>query len=166
MLMNRTFTVYDFNKSSDLANWVIVDDRVMGGDSNGTFFINEDGYAVFKGKVSLENNGGFSSIRYNAPLMKVDEYSTISLRVRGDGKSYQFRVKSNSRDRQSYITYFETNAEWEIIEIQLSDLYPSFRGRKLKMPDYDGKILNEIAFLIGNKKAESFQLEIDWIVLK
>lgn len=166
MLMTGTFTIYDFDKNSDLANWYIVDDRVMGGVSNGTFNINDDGNAVFNGKVSLENNGGFSSVRYDSPLLKVDQYSTIAFRVRGDGKQYQFRIKSNARDRHSYITYFETSTKWETIEIKLSDLYASFRGRKLNMPDYDGKIINELAFLFGNKKAESFQLEIDWITLR
>jgi hypothetical protein len=31
------------------------------------------------------------------------------------------------------------------------------------MPNYPGKQLGEIGFLIGNKKAESFLIEIDWI---
>jgi len=164
--MNGTFMIYDFDKNSDLTNWYVVDDRVMGGISRGTLSINDQGHAVFKGKVSLDNNGGFSSIRFNAPLTKMDKYSSIVLRVKGDSKSYQLRIKSSFRDRQSYITNFETTGEWETIEIQLSDLYPSFRGRKLNMPNYDGKLMNELTFLIGNKKVETFQLEIDYIMLK
>jgi hypothetical protein len=36
----------------------------------------------------------------------------------------------------------------------------------LNIPNYDGKVLAEIAFLIGNKKAETFQLLLDTIEVK
>jgi NADH dehydrogenase [ubiquinone] 1 alpha subcomplex assembly factor 1 len=43
---------------------------------------------------------------------------------------------------------------------------PGFRGMKPNIPDYPGKQMEEISFLIANKKAESFRLEIDKILLK
>ena len=52
------------------------------------------------------------------------------------------------------------------MEISLSNMYPSFRGRKLALPNFSSKNIEEITFLIGNKKEESFQLEIDKIYLK
>lgn len=45
-------------------------------------------------------------------------------------------------------------------------MYPTFRGRKLDSPNYSADGIEEIAFLIGNKRAESFKLEIDAISLK
>ena len=45
-------------------------------------------------------------------------------------------------------------------------MYPAFRGRKLNAENYPGKQMEMMAFLIGNKKAESFQLEIESIELK
>ena len=45
-------------------------------------------------------------------------------------------------------------------------MYPAFRGRKLNIGNYPGKQMEMIAFLIGNKNAESFILEIDSIILK
>jgi hypothetical protein len=44
-------------------------------------------------------------------------------------------------------------------------MYASFRGRKLDKPNFSEKNIEEIAFLIGNKKAESFQLEINKLEL-
>ncbi|WP_286938426.1 MULTISPECIES: hypothetical protein [unclassified Algoriphagus] len=41
----------------------------------------------------------------------------------------------------------------------------AFRGRDLNMENFPGDQVEEIAFLIGNKKAESFKLEIDYIKL-
>lgn len=159
-------TIFDFAPNSDLRNWSIVDDVVMGGRSDGRFSVNEEGYAVFQGKVSLENNGGFSMVKYRFNTRDVGQYRKVVIRLRGDGKRYQFRVKSEGYDRHSYVSYFQTSGDWETIEIPLNSLQPTFRGRKLRMPDYPGRIMSEIAFLIGNKKAESFRLEIDRIGLE
>lgn len=56
-------SLFNFTSSTDIKTWYIVDDVVMGGRSSGTFTLNEDGHGVFAGNVSLENNGGFSSVR-------------------------------------------------------------------------------------------------------
>lgn len=158
-------TLFDFNQNSNLNNWRIVDDVVMGGRSDGQFTINKEGNGVFHGKVSLENNGGFSSVRYRFDPKKVDGFSKMSIRLKGDGKPYQFRVKSSQSERHSYVYQFDTSGDWEIITIPLAEMKPRFRGRMLNMPNYPAQVLEEIAFLIGNKKAETFQLELDKIEL-
>ncbi len=162
----QTSTIFDFSKKSDTSNWKIVDDVVMGGRSSGTFHVNEEGNGVFNGRVSLENNGGFSSLRYRFKKISTKSYSKIILKVKGDGKTYQFRVKSKSSEYYSYVTSFNSTKDWETLEISLSDMYPAFRGRRIQISNYDKESIEEIAFLIGNKKAEDFTLEIDAIVLK
>lgn len=159
-------TIFDFNKNSDLSNWRVVDDVVMGGRSDGAFTLNEAGHAVFHGEVSLENNGGFSSVRYRFPQKDVSDYEKVVLRLKGDKKQYQFRVKSDDKDSHSYVYAFETTGDWETIEIPLSEMQPQFRGRRLNMPNYPNEVMKEIAFLIGNKKAQDFKLILDSIVLK
>ncbi|WP_340199218.1 CIA30 family protein [Ascidiimonas sp. W6] len=166
LMMLPTLTIFDFHKNANLDRWNVVDDVVMGGRSNGNFFINENGHGVFKGNVSLENNGGFSSVRYRPESIETQSYKSILIRLKGDGNRYQFRIKSNTQDYYSYISYFETNTDWQIIEINLKDMYPTFRGRKLDMPKYSDNQISEIAFLIGNKKAQDFELVIDKITLQ
>lgn len=158
--------IFDFNSKSNLENWVIVDDVVMGGKSSGTFKLNDQGHGVFEGSISLDNNGGFSSLRYRFEKVQIENSTKISLKLRGDGKNYQFRVKTNSGDYYSYILPFSTTGEWQEIEIALKDMYPSFRGRKLDQPNFSANQLEEITFLIGNKKPENFKLLIDRIELK
>jgi NADH dehydrogenase [ubiquinone] 1 alpha subcomplex assembly factor 1 len=158
--------IYDFRKTSDVENWVIVDDVVMGGKSSGTIKLNAEGHGVFEGAVSLENNGGFSSVRYTFEKTLIKESTKIILKLRGDGKTYQFRIKSNSKDYYSYISTFSTTNEWQEIQILLKDMYPSFRGRKLDQPNFSKDYIEEIAFLISNKKQENFKLLIDKIELK
>ncbi len=158
--------IFDFNPNSDFSNWSVVDDVVMGGRSDGQFFINEKGHAQFQGKVSLENNGGFSSVRYRFNEKKITDFQKVVIRLKGDGKRYQYRTKTNSSDRHSYISYFETTGEWQNVTINLTDLYPTFRGRQLSIPNFPAEQMAEIAFLIANKKAETFCLEIDSITLE
>ena len=90
----------------------------------------------------------------------------LIIKLKGNGEKYQFRVKTNDNDRHSYTTSFVTNGEWETIEIPFNQLEPAFRGRKLDMENYPGNQMEMIAFLIGNKKAEAFNLEIESVVLK
>lgn len=165
-LINSTMMIYDFDHKSDLTNWYVVDDVVMGGRSDGNLFINDDGNVVFQGNVSLENNGGFSSIRHRFSQKNVDDYTKMAIRLKGDGKRYQFRVKSDKYDRHSYIYYFQTTGDWQTVEIPLAKMYPTFRGRKLRMQNYPVEVMEEIAILISNKQAEQFRLEVDAIQLK
>jgi hypothetical protein len=158
--------IFDFTAQSDIQDWLVTDDSVMGGESSGTFKLNADGFGVFSGSVSLENNGGFSSVRYRFDKLKIKGYDKISIKLRGDGKRYQFRIKSNSGDYYSYISTFSTSGEWQEIEIPIKDMYPSFRGRKLDQPNFSNDYIEEIGFLIGNKKDEKFKLLIDKIELK
>ncbi|SDS04140.1 Complex I intermediate-associated protein 30 (CIA30) [Formosa sp. Hel1_31_208] len=165
LIMNATI-LFDFSNTSNIYNWRIVDDVVMGGRSNGSFEINEDGHGKFSGYVSLENNGGFSSLRYNFETKQATEFSKFVLYIKGDGKSYQFRVKQSSRDYVSYIYEFDTTADWMTVEIPFKDMYPGFRGRRLRQANFQGDVMEEIGFLIGNKKAQSFELLIDKIELQ
>ena len=158
--------IFDFNKKSNIEDWVIVVDGVMGGRSKGTFKLSKDGFGVFEGKISLENNGGFSSLRYKFPKIETKEYSKVVLKLKGDSKQYQFRVKTNSGDYYSYITTFSTSGKWQEIEIPLKDMYPGYRGRKLDQPNFSGDYIEEIMFLIGNKKEENFKLLLDNLELK
>ena len=48
---------------ADRLEWRIVNDGVMGGLSKGNISFTDGGTMVFKGNLSLENNGGFSSVR-------------------------------------------------------------------------------------------------------
>ena len=158
--------IIDFSEKIDIENWIIVDDVVMGGKSSGSFKLSNDGHGLFEGSISLENNGGFSSVRYRFERKLIKESTKIILKLRGDGKQYQFRIKSNTGDYYSYISPFSTTGEWQEIEILLKDMYPSFRGRRLDQPNFSSEYIEEITFLIGNKSQEQFKLLIDQIELK
>ena len=162
----KTTLLFDFNKSADISNWRITDDVVMGGRSNGNFQLTAEGHGLFSGEVSLDNNGGFSSVRYYFTQKETTESNRFVIRLKGDGKVYQFRVKVKSNDYYDYIISFATTGEWQTVELPFDKMIASFRGQLLNRPPFPGKSMTEIGFLIGNKKAESFALQIDEISIK
>lgn len=166
LILSNSFQIFDFNKTCDISNWKVVNDVVMGGKSNGAFKIDENGYGEFKGDVSLDNNGGFSYLRYRLSQLDVSNFKKVKIRLKGDGKKYQFRVKPSKYMQQSYITHFQTTGEWQTVEIELSNLVPFYRGYKLNLSNYSAEKLEELGFLIGNKKNESFHLILDKIILE
>ena len=84
--------------------------------------------------------------------------------MKGDSKEYQFRIK-NKLDYYSYVAKFKTDVEWQTIIIPVIEMYPYFRGTKLKMNNFNHDYFQQIIFLIGNNKNEKFKLEIDSIEL-
>lgn len=159
----NTQLIFDFNKSSNIQDWRIVNDIVMGGKSSSSFTLSPDGFGLFEGEVSLENNGGFASVNYRFKKIKVNNDSCIIIKLKGDGKNYQVRIKNDSGNSYSYIATFETSGAWQEIKIPLKDMYPSFRGRKLDLPNFSHDSIEELVFLIGNKTPEKFALLIDKI---
>jgi len=162
----KSLVLFDFNASSDWSVWEIENDVVMGGRSTSDLSRSKEGNAVFTGFVSLENNGGFASMQYHFQSKDISGYQKAVIRVKGDGKEYQFRIKADLNERASYIYTFMTTGEWQTIEIPLHQMEPTFRGNKLQQPNFNANQLQEIRFLIGNGTAERFRLEINKIELQ
>ena len=165
LLMATTLTLLDFSATTTPDTWRIVNDGVMGGLSSSSFRIDEGGHGVFAGQVRLENNGGFAMVQFPHERLAVDAYGKVTLRLKGDGKTYQFRLRAARNDRYTYNQSFTTSGEWETISLDFADFAPAWRGRQLDMPNFPGEQLTEVAILIGNKRAEEFELRVDWIGL-
>ena len=77
-------------------DWEVVNDGVMGGLSKGNFTISDEGILNFSGTLSLENNGGFTSIRSEGIDRNLSKDLGILLKARGDGRTYTIRLESSS----------------------------------------------------------------------
>ena len=158
--------IVDFRKGMDLDAWEVEDDVVMGGRSSGHIKMNTEGHALFFGEVSLENNGGFSSVQHYFEPIDISAYDTACIRLKGDGKNYRFLVEGDPQKRHYYVYPFQTTGQWQTIEVPLRQMYPEFRGDRLNRPNYPGETLSMVRIMISNKQAESFRIEIDAIWLK
>ncbi|MDA7632500.1 CIA30 family protein [bacterium] len=147
--------------------WRITDDGVMGGRSRGQFEYSEEGVMIFKGNLSLENNGGFSSVRTEIVRLDLSESKGLALRVKGDGRSYQMRLSTAARYRSREVSFsaeFQTRKDtWIEVRVPFSAFRAGFRGRSLKGVDFDSSSVRRIGILLGDKKPGPFRLEIDSI---
>ena len=159
-------TIYTFSSQTNIREWLIVNDGVMGGISNSSLVLTNAGHGRFSGHVSMANNGGFASIQLSTTIKLAEEKKFIVLRIKGDGKRYEFRLKGNISQSESYVQQFDTSGEWENIKLEISKFYPQYRGRKLNIPNFNFKNIEELSFLIANKQEEDFELLIDWIGLE
>lgn len=158
-------SLFEFDRGV-AGEWIIVNDDVMGGLSSSRFEDNEEGFATFEGELSLENNGGFASVRALAPEGVLADRSALVLRVRGDGRTYQVRLRTDRRfDGISYMAEFSTvEGEWQEVRMPLSDFQPTFRGRRPAgaQPLSPAKV-QQIGLLLADKRPGAFRLDVAWI---
>jgi monofunctional biosynthetic peptidoglycan transglycosylase len=158
--------IFNFEDAKQADQWNAVNDNVMGGISEGGATISDDSCLIFSGSLSLENKGGFSSIRTLPQDFKLGGYKGIRLRVMGDGRTYQFRLRDNRNfDGVAFKQEFQTTADtWLEINLPFDSFLPSFRGRILQ--DVEAIVASEIrqmGFLIADKKSGQFVLKVDEI---
>jgi monofunctional biosynthetic peptidoglycan transglycosylase len=156
---------YEFQPPS-AADWFVVNDGVMGGLSSSDFSDSGQGHAVFSGTVSLENNGGFASVRGLVPAGAMSGYRGVAMRVRGDGRTYQLRFRTDRRfDGVAYKAEFETRAGvWQTILLPFSEFEPTFRGRRPRgAAPLDPSAITQIGLLIADKVEGRFELSVEWI---
>lgn len=145
--------------------WKSIDDVVMGGVSSSRFRM-KSSVGVFEGNVSLENNGGFASVRSESGAYDLSGTHALLLRVRGDGKRYALRLRTSDKfGAINYEARFSTEeGKWMSISIPFDRFEPVRRGRKIRDADpLDLTSVKTIGFLISEKQVGPFQLEIDWI---
>ncbi len=159
---------YDFGYTKDGNNWVVINDGVMGGLSRGVATLTENSIS-FNGTISFANNGGFASLRSNRVRLDVSEVEYIEIKYRLSGLSFSMMLEQSNRFWLPYYSYplEKTEDKWVTKRIPIEDFYETRLG------DYTGRTLNakrandiiRIGFISRDKKAEAFELEIDYIKL-
>jgi NADH dehydrogenase [ubiquinone] 1 alpha subcomplex assembly factor 1 len=152
--------IIDFSRGD--VTWPHINDGVMGGISSGEMSA-ADGYATFQGTVSFENNGGFSSVRSQAVVHDLSAFEGLVLQVRGDGKRYGFRLKTDaSFDGVSYQVQIEPPAgEWTEISAPFTDFIPVYRGRVVRdHPPLDPSRIATFGLIISRQEGP-FRIDIE-----
>ena len=159
----------DFSHVEDASAWPSQNDGVMGGVSTGQAEM-RNGILRFFGEISLENNGGFAQVYSPTEKSDFSDFSQVRLRIKGDGRTYQFRMATEDRFRGSRIAYrseFATeDGEWTEVTLPFDSFVPSHHGRILSGPELDLTSVRQIAFLLADGNAGEFDLQVDWIGLE
>lgn len=157
---------FSFSDTAAFPQAGIINDNVMGGVSVSS--IQKEGdFNRFSGRVSLDYNGGFASVRFliAEPLPNLNK---ISLRVKGDGLAYQLRFSMGGAWQTiGYSVNFQTMKDtWQTFEFQISDFKPVWRGRTVSnAPLLELDRARQVALFIADKQEGEFSILLDSITL-
>lgn len=164
-LMAQDRVLFKFDDPEAAKPWQTVNDGVMGGRSVGQFKINEDQKMEFFGTLSLENNGGFASVRARGTKVEVKAGDVVVARVRGDGREYNFNFYAGRNlGGYSYRQSFKTKKdEWIEVRFPMDQFVATWRGRVFPNEKLDPGKVTGVGILLGDKTPGPFKLEVDWI---
>jgi hypothetical protein len=160
-----TFSV-DFGQQTGGQDWQIINDGVMGGLSKGQAELSAE-TLIFKGSVSLENNGGFTSLRGPFKDYDFSNFEKMIIKYRSKGQDIAFRMQL---DERWFMPNFKTNLpdtnhEWQTMTIELNE-FGQYRigkptGKKMSPKDLADVI--RLGFITNSKKASDFVFEVDFV---
>lgn len=158
--------LFDFAGADAAKEWQTINDGVMGGVSDGKFKIMDKKTLEFYGTLSLENNGGFASVRTKARKLGLEKGDVLLVRVRGDGREYSMNLHvPRPLVAFSYRSMIHTKKdEWIEVKLPLDKFRATSFGRPVKdAGPVDPQEVNGLGFLLGDKKAGPFKMEVEWI---
>jgi monofunctional biosynthetic peptidoglycan transglycosylase len=158
-------TLFEFVKTEAAEEWQNINDGVMGGISVGEFKISENKTMEFFGTLSLENNGGFASVRSRPKNLDFRKGDTLVVRVKGDGREYSFNLYTQRRlTAFSYRAMFATEKdEWIEVRIPIDKFVATSFGQVVQGQPLNPSEVNGVGILLGDKKAGPFRLEVERI---
>jgi NADH dehydrogenase [ubiquinone] 1 alpha subcomplex assembly factor 1 len=147
--------------------WGVVDDGVMGGLSQGKREIGKDGILRFFGTLSLENKGGFSSLRTANVNLDLGGAEGLILRVKGDGRTYQLRLSTDAeyrgREMSFQAGFTAAKGDWTEVKVPFSGFLGSWRGIELPDTAFNPSKIRRLGLQLADKKEGHFELQVDWI---
>ncbi len=156
----------DFGETTGGQDWNIVNDSVMGGLSNSELTFTQNSI-LFKGELSLKNNGGFSSIRSSNQKFDLSKYSTVKIKFRSTGRDFALRFASSDLYyKTNYKNSFSSSTgEWEVVELKMSDFKEYRMGEISNINVSKDKLesIIRIGIIISDKKEGAFNIEVDYI---
>ncbi len=164
----ETSYTIDFGKEGRVNDWYVVTDRVMGGLSNSKVTYSKESL-LFSGSVSLENNGGFASIRSSQQLFDLSNFSEVQIRFRTTDldRTFALRLNTNTRYyRPSYNHYFRASStDWQTRRFKLDKFKETILGKTTgnTIPLVKLKRILRLGIMLNDKKEGNFSLEIDSI---
>jgi len=156
--------LFNFAAAEAAREWQVVNDGVMGGVSDGRFRITDVGTMEFFGTLSLQNNGGFASVRSKPANVAIQTGDVIVVRVKGDGRQYVLNLYTKSRRMAfSYRAPLPTKqGEWTEVRVPIDEFIPTAFGRRVQgMGPVQPDQIVGIGFMLSDKKPGPFRLEVE-----
>lgn len=147
----------DFTNPNTMRDCWVVNDGVMGGISQSALRQDAQGM-FFEGLISLENNGGFASMRALTQFPQGTQL--IQLLAKGDGKQYKLVLRTALAPRVNYTADFIAEPSWQTHPFNLNQFKPTFRGQAINAPTLSFADVIEFGILISNNQAGRFSIQL------
>ena len=166
-------TLFGFAEPDAVAGWSNVDDTVMGGVSASSVAW-EYGALVFAGEVSLENNGGFTSVvsptipglTSTGPATGGSPSGAILVEGSGDGRSYVLQLRAGQGGRRLWAQTFTPPAVVGTVELPLADFVATdFRLDPIAPTPVDLGAVDALAIYLVDGQAGPFRLDLTRIAV-
>jgi len=145
--------------------WLTVNDTVMGGRSSATITWSNKGGLVWSGQLSLQNNGGFVSIRTQGTAFDWSAYDGIEVVLVGAGRDVQ--VTTQRRDMVvragGYRALVPTQKTGDTrVFIPFSAFVLKRFGREIRGPALSAglKKIGRLGLLISDKREGTFRVTL------
>ena len=136
-------------------DWVVLNDTVMGGRSSATVNYVDD-TVQFKGLVSLENNGGFASIR-TRDAIDLSPNTTVEIELVGTDTPVQFVIWTGQGANLYYTTPVQPNSG--LHRVEFSAFVAKSYGRQISAPPLDMR--NRKSMSVGVLISDGFEGPFD-----
>ncbi len=152
--------LYSFATTADRDAWYSRTDTVMGGISDSTIQPTGNGSALFSGVVRFDYNGGFATVQTDLPTARnLDGYDGLTLRVRGDGKTYGISVRNTNRAIGYEATFATQPNTWQDIRLPWRLFVPKRSGDILQGYVLDPSNIRSVRLIISGQ-AGPYALEV------
>lgn len=178
--------VWVFDSQEVLDKWVVTSDSDHGeGRSTGSLTLSPTGHGLFSGEICTEppkdgrvKRAGYCNMTSMRPRKSFkreeyhnwEDYNTLELRVRGDGRSYMLNINCAGyfdimwNDIYTYPLYTRGGPHWQLTRIPFSKFFLTSKGRV-----QDNQVSLPLAKVVslgissGDRSNAPFRLEIDYI---
>ena len=161
-------SLIDFgNLSEKNQEWVLLSDNIMGGVTKSKIEYTNNS-VLLSGNISLDNYGGFSSIKTKYKSFDLSKYMGIKIKFKSTNQKFGFTLEDNQNWTQPNYKYeFSAKKDdtWEEVTIYFKDFKEIIIGEPTGnlMKSKSLKNIVRMGIMTSEKKEGSFTIEVDYI---
>ena len=154
--------VWDF-RTTGTRDWRPLNDGVMGGRSTGNVAYG-DSAMLWQGATSLDNNGGFASLRAPWGHLNLSQAREVVLTCRGTGGPFKLTMETSERWWMPYaFASFSPSEEWGEVVLDVSDFgwsQAQMGDLRSVTPSKEWSDILRVGLMKYDGTAQPFELEV------
>jgi hypothetical protein len=161
-------SIIDFGNSAEKnQEWILLSDNIMGGVTKSKIEYTNNS-VLLSGNISLDNYGGFSSIKTKYKSVDLSKYIGIKIKFKSTNQKFAFTLEDNQNWTQPNYKrefYPKKDNTWEEVVIYFKDFQEIVIGEPTgnMMKSKSLKYIVRMGIMTYEKKEGPFSLEVDYV---